>query len=965
MPELPALVQRIKLDSTGFDAAARGIESRFLGIGKSAESALSGVSKGLLGGAAVAGIGVGLFEIGKQFDKAYDKIRIATGATGEKFASLKDSVKDVASQVPSSFGSIGNEIGIINQKLGLTGEPLNHLSETIAHLSHLQKTDLGESTKTITSLFNNWGVATGQQVPLLNELFRVSQHTGVTVADLSTAVATAGPLLRQLGFSVTESASLIGLLNKNGIQTGPVFMALSRAIAASAKEGIPAKQLFQDLLESIKNAPNDTAAASEAIAVFGGRAGPKLAGLIREGKLEYQDLVKVIEGGGDTIQHASKATFDFAENFDIFKNRVLIGLEPIATATFRSVSDGMLAIIPAATVLTDVLGAIQPALGPGLLALAAFAVAGRLLAPLVIGLGESLTTLPLGFISSGEAAQTWAARLTTAGEAVQTVGARLPGLIGTGLLAALTFDGIGKSSQSTAIGVGALTIAGAQLGNAFPVVGTALGAASGFIIGFAKDALTMTDSVKEMNTWLDHLTGTIGNLGAKASAHKFVLDQVVPADGAKRFKEVFTAAETSAEGFDRQITRIASTSPAAAQRIVEGLRDMHAQSGQPLFSEAAFTLLNAALEKGIVKFKEHAVAGQSAKQTDQEVAQAAIDAANGVAAGGTGLAKITDLMKLASKATSDFKSALDLLTGGSLDQESTNLKWVDSLVAVTDSIVKNGTSLDILTEQGRNNRDAILAATQAAETHTEAVFKQTGSIDQANAVMGQHITDLYNTATAAGIAGDEALVYIEDLLGIPPEARTDIHNTADIAAFITQQLIDKYNAIDGRSINTAVNVETSEAMNKLYAVIRLAQQVGTTVQGLGFANDPTQAAHGLVALSRGGVAGQIVNGPRLALIGEGRSREAVVPFDNYGDTVATIRNTGAADLFAQAALAAGGSLPFAAPRSTGGGDGSPVFHTTLVVQGDVHGVDDLAAAFNQMAAQRDRELAGKLRQGRL
>jgi hypothetical protein len=110
-------------------------------------------------------------------------------------------------------------------------------------------------------------------------------------------------------------------------------------------------------------------------------------------------------------------------------------------------------------------------------------------------------------------------------------------------------------------------------------------------------------------------------------------------------------------------------------------------------------------------------------------------------------------------------------------------------------------------------------------------------------------------------------------------------------------------------------------------------------------------AHGLVGLAHGG-SGQIVGPNRPVVIGEGLSREAVVPFDNYGDTVQTIRNSGAAGVFARAARDAGGG-------DGGGGighGGLTVHHhhhqTDVHVHGSVWGVRDLTdAVLEEMRAQ--------------
>lgn len=290
----------------------------------------------LIGGALAAGtvaIGESLFDLGRQFDAAFDRIRVGTGATGKQLDGLKSAFKDVFSSVPADTETVATAIADLNTRLGLTGKALEDRARQFINLSRITKTDLGENISSVTGLFNNWSVATKDQSQVLDTLFRVSQKTGVSVSSLATDVANAGPQLRTLGFSLAQSAAMIGLLGKSGVESGPVIQALSRAIASAAKAGEQAPDTFKRLVDQIKAAKDPTEAAGLAIEVFGARAGPKLAGLIAEGKLSFEDFSKTI-AKGDSINKAAKDTDDFAEKWQQFTNMLKTKLEPIASQVF-------------------------------------------------------------------------------------------------------------------------------------------------------------------------------------------------------------------------------------------------------------------------------------------------------------------------------------------------------------------------------------------------------------------------------------------------------------------------------------------------------------------------------------------------------------------------------------------------------------------------------------------------------
>jgi TP901 family phage tail tape measure protein len=324
-------------------------------------SSTSSISTKLSGAAKVAGAGIlvgagavaaGLFEIGSSFDEAFDNIRIGTGATGPALEGLQNDMKAVAGAVPTSFGDAGKAITVFSQKLGLTGAPLQTLSSQVLELSRMTGTDLGGNLTAVTDVFNNFGVGAADQSGKLDLLFRASQASGVSVAELAGTMSGAGVVLREVGLDFNQSAGFLATLAKAGVDAGDVMPALSKSLASAAKQGKDASSVFTDTFNAIKGAPSDVAGAGVALEVFGAKAGPKLAALIREGKLSYEDMTAAIAGGGETILGASGDTQDFAEKLTMLKNRVFLAIEPIATKVFNAIGEAMDKIGPKVEQLT-------------------------------------------------------------------------------------------------------------------------------------------------------------------------------------------------------------------------------------------------------------------------------------------------------------------------------------------------------------------------------------------------------------------------------------------------------------------------------------------------------------------------------------------------------------------------------------------------------------------------------------
>ena len=345
----------VKVEITG-DAkdlvAATAVADGALGgfSGKLASFAGSaGAIAATAGAAIVAGIGVaavGLFKVGSEFDKAYDTIRVGTGATGDALAGLQDDFKAVVSTVPTDFESASTAIADLNTRLGLSGPELQGVSAQVLELSRLTGSDLSQTIASTSRVMGDWGVSTAQMPNTLDALFRASQATGITIESLSEQVVKFGAPMRQMGFSFEETAALIGTVEKEGVNGELVMGSMRIALGKMARDGEPAAETFRRVTEEIKNAGSTSDANAKALELFGARAGPDMAAAIREGRFELGDLLSTVSSGSETILGASADTQSFGEKLTILKNRVLVALEPVAMRVFDALGRGLDALGP-------------------------------------------------------------------------------------------------------------------------------------------------------------------------------------------------------------------------------------------------------------------------------------------------------------------------------------------------------------------------------------------------------------------------------------------------------------------------------------------------------------------------------------------------------------------------------------------------------------------------------------------
>lgn len=350
---LETLAANLTLDVSGFTGgatkAADAAKEFFSGLTGGAQVAAVGFAATT---AAVAAAGVALYQVGSDFAGAYDTIRIGTGKTGDALDGLKQSFKNVVTDVPTDFESASTAISSLNQRLNLTGQPLEDLSKQFLNLSRITKEDLGGSIQTITRVFGDWSI--DDKSKAMDEMFRASQATGIGVNRLAEQVVQFGAPLRGLGFGFEESIAMMAKWEKEGVNQTNVMGAMKKAYGEFSKEfGERAPEEFRRFMTEISKAPSASAAAAMAIEKLGVRNGPDFAAAVTEGRFAYGDLVAQITGGSDTINKAAEDTEHFGEKWEKFVNGLKVTVEPVATAVFNGIGNALDLLQGPATAATD------------------------------------------------------------------------------------------------------------------------------------------------------------------------------------------------------------------------------------------------------------------------------------------------------------------------------------------------------------------------------------------------------------------------------------------------------------------------------------------------------------------------------------------------------------------------------------------------------------------------------------
>lgn len=408
-----------------------------------AVSALGGaITKALPAAVIVGGITAGfagLYKVGGIFDDVTDTIRIGTGAQGAALEGLAQVAKNVATSVPTSFEAAGQTVADLNTRLGLTGETLTTVGAQYLEAGRM----LGETVdiNTTSAAFSAFQIQGDAVSGAMDQLFQVSQATGVGINDLASGVQNVAPALQNMGFSFGDSISLLGTLDKAGLNSQAVLNSMSKGMVTLAKDGEQPQEAFRRVTGEIQQFVDagDTAGALDlASKVFGTKGASQFVGALQSGVVNLNDLQAATGATGDTILGVASETADFAESWQIVKNNALAALEPIGTAAFnmmgsvgRVLADASEGIGPALSAIGASIAPVFAAIGP------VFAQIGSAVGPLIpqlLSLWQSISPVSIIFQALLPVLPQLAGVL---GQLASTLGGVLTGVLST-LLDALT-----------------------------------------------------------------------------------------------------------------------------------------------------------------------------------------------------------------------------------------------------------------------------------------------------------------------------------------------------------------------------------------------------------------------------------------------------------------------------------------------------------------------------------------------
>lgn len=441
-----AMIAKVSDDMDALGQKVSSVGDKIAGMG----DALMPVS------ATITAIGGASIKAWTELDDAMDNVIKKTGASGKSLEELEDIVNSIATTIPVDFMTVSNAVAETNTRFGVTGEELEKLSSSFIKFSELNDTDVTASIDQVSAMMKAWGLETSDTVQVLNLLNGVGQNTGVSVDNLANLMQDNALFFKEFNLSCAQSATLLGDMEKNGIDASAGVTALKTAMAKATADGKTLSETLRDFEWAMESAGiSDSEKLAMAKELFGGKAYAQIVNAMQEGNLSFMNITGSMSDYSYSVENTFREIQDPIDEFTTAMNELKILGAEIGEQ-----------VIP---VLVDVLHDLEPILRD--LKDAWEAMSEDEQKELIENLGKIALLAPA---------------LSTAGRVIGGVGSGISGLAKAGKM--LSGLGIG-AKVSSMFGGGSIASAGATAGAS---LGTALlgglaGALAGGAIGKALD----------------------------------------------------------------------------------------------------------------------------------------------------------------------------------------------------------------------------------------------------------------------------------------------------------------------------------------------------------------------------------------------------------------------------------------------------------------------------------------------
>lgn len=264
----------------------------------------------------------------KEVDSGMDIVKRKVGTIAVDMDEMESVYENVFGSMPVTAEEAGNAVGEVSTRFGVTGQELENLSKLFLKFSSITGEDVTSSVASVDKIMEKYGEDAGNTQEILGMFAKLSQDTGISVSTLAGSLESNGAQLKQMGFSLNESAELLARFEQNGVDASTAMTGLKKTVQSATKDGKDARTALEEMITTIQNSQSEIGALEYATELFGAKGAPEMAQAIREGRFDLEDLGTSMDFFSGVVDDTFQATQDATDDSKVaFNNLKLAGSE--------------------------------------------------------------------------------------------------------------------------------------------------------------------------------------------------------------------------------------------------------------------------------------------------------------------------------------------------------------------------------------------------------------------------------------------------------------------------------------------------------------------------------------------------------------------------------------------------------------------------------------------------------------
>lgn len=704
-----------------------------------------------VGTLAAAGVALAVAKYA-DFDKQMSAVQAATHETTQNMAALRDAALEAGADTVFSATEAASAIEELGKAGVSTADTLSGGLTGSLDLAAAGGLDVGRAAEVAASALTQFGLA-GKDVPHVADVLAAGAGKAQgSVEDMSQALNQSGLVASQMGLSLEETVGSLSAFASAGLTGSDAGTSFRAALLRLANPTQESKQLMDEL----GIAAYDAGGQFVGMESLAGQLHSKLTGLTQAQRdqtlatLFGQDAIRaanvLFKEGAEGIAQWTAKVDDAgyaAETAEARMDNLAGDVEKLGgafdTALIKAGSganDALRAIVQTATAAVDAFAEAPDGVQQSAL------IVGGLTAAVSLAGGTFLLAVPK--VAAFKAA------VSTMGIAAQRTTATLSMMSKTvGVLVALEFANVLRNWASSMTGA---TQSASELQKQLEAT--------------KNSAETVKGALDSGEFRLDGMSAASNNLQALTgdfSDFNNVLADFYNGIGGGAFEiATFGTGDTS---LGRAKTNISELDTALANMVASGNADQAAAAWEQLVA------MTDGSESSLQKLTDLFPQYEAAQDGAAVATETTTDEVDAFAAASDG----------AKQSLDEFVDSLRNLGSTQLSLEDAQERVASSLQAFQKSLEENGQTLDVNTEAGRANRDAVQEIARAYAEQAAAQVEATGNAEDAIPVIQAGRDAVVNARIALGESEEAANAYADSLGLIPADVATQIRENFDEA----------------------------------------------------------------------------------------------------------------------------------------------------------------------------------------